>query len=178
MAKAKELLRVQMPSWGIVLIAALPLWLFSFAITFEGFPRPPMPLEVGVGALGLAIVISVVLFVKRWMTLDLLLCSLVPFPLVVTFDEISTAYKTPFVLACALLMTAGAIGYQYYRSARWRGLILLVAVVATLMLAWHSTDRYWKMTGALGFVRCLPDAAGCPPIPPQAPAWWALMFGF
>jgi hypothetical protein len=178
MVMAEEERRLQWQARGQVLFGALPLWLFSLAITVEGFPRPPIPGPLAVGAFGLAIVVSVVLLINRWMTLDLLLGSLVPLVLVGTFDEISTAYKTPFIFVCALLLTMGILGYQYHRSARWRGLILLMAIVATLALAFHATDRYWKMTDALGFGNCFPDASDCAPIPPGAPSWWALMFGF
>ena len=93
-------------------------------------------------------------------------------------DAVSRAYYAAFHFACALLLTLGILGYQYHRLARWRGLILLVAVAATLALASHATDRYWKMTDAFGFGNCFPDASDCAPIPPSAPAWWALMFGF
>jgi hypothetical protein len=178
METAKEKRRIPPPAWSLALLGGVPLWLFSLAIMAEGFPRPPISVEWAIGLIGVAIAASLGLVLKRWMTLDLLLCSLVPLALLSLFDEISTAYKSPFILVCALLLTAGVIGYQSNRSARWRALILLVAAVATLILASHAASAYWKMTSALGYERCFPGASGCPPLPANAPAWWALFFGF
>jgi TRAP-type uncharacterized transport system fused permease subunit len=63
------------------------------------------------------------------MTVKLILYSLFPLVLLMTFDEISTTYKSPFIMLCTLILTAGIVGYQRNRSARWRWLILLSAAV-------------------------------------------------
>lgn len=169
----------QTPShfWGKTLAPLLPLWLLSFAIMAEGFPPPPISIEIAAIALALAIVVSLGLLWKRWMTIELVLYNLRPLFLLSTFDEISTAYKTPFILLCALSLTLGGIGYQTGRSTRFgRGLILLVAALATLALAWHATTNFWEMASELGYVQCFPDAHGCPPLNGQAAPWWVLFF--
>ena len=152
----------------------LPLWLVALAITVEGFPRPPISLPVAVLALALAIGISLLALWKRWMTVDLVLVSFFPLALLGPFDEISTAYKTPFILLCALVLTAGILLYQRSQTVRWRWLILLAAAGVTWLLAWHAALNYWQMVADLGYERCLPDAAGCAPLAGRGSPWWAL----
>jgi hypothetical protein len=158
------------------LVSLLPLWLVSLAITVEGFPRPPVSLPVAYGALVLALVISFAALLKGWMTLELFLVSFFPLALLRVFDEISTAYKTPFILLCALAMTAGILLYWRSRPSLWRWLILLAALATTWLLAQHLTLNYWQMAADLGYVRCLPDAAGCPPLAGRGMVWWRLVF--
>ena len=55
----------------------------------EGFPRPPISIELAKTSFVLAIPARIVLFLKRWLTIELLLYSLFPFLLLYTFDEIS-----------------------------------------------------------------------------------------
>jgi hypothetical protein len=152
----------------------LPLWLVALAITVEGFPRPPISLPVAMLALVLAMGFSLVALWKRWMTVELVLVSFFPLLLLRTFDEISTTYKTPFILLCALVLTAGILLYQRSRALRWRWLILLAAAGLTWLLAWHATFNYWQMVADLGYERCLPDAAGCAPLAGRGRPWWAL----
>jgi hypothetical protein len=161
---------------AVLLVNLLPLWLVSLAVTAEGFPRPPIPLPVAIGALALAIVISFAALLKGWMTVELLLASFFPMALLPVFDEISTAYKTPFILLCALVMTAGILLTWRSRPGPWRWLILLAAAGVTWLLAQHLTLNYWQMTADLGYVRCLPDAAGCPPLAGRGTVWWRLIF--
>jgi len=52
-------------SWLATLASLLPLWLWSLAISVEGFPKPPVPVEVGIASFWLAIVVSIVLLWKR-----------------------------------------------------------------------------------------------------------------
>lgn len=173
----KEINRANPRFWLMPLASLLPLWLLSLAILAEGFPRPPISIELAGTCVVLAIATSIVLLWKRWMTAELFLVSLVPLLLLTTFDEISTAYKSPFIILCALILTAGIAGYQHNRSARWRWLILLATVVVTLAMAFHAANSFWHMVGDLGYDECFPDAHGCPPLTGQETPWWALFFG-
>jgi len=166
-------------SWLATFASLLPLWLWSLAITLEGFPRPPISLErVGIASLWLVIPVSIVLLWKQWLPLDVLLVSLVPFVFVYKFDEISTRYKTPFILLCALILSIGFIGAQRSKSVTARWLVLLFITVAVLVLSSNAAQNYWQMAGTLGHFEfgCFPDAQGCLPIPGDATPWWVLFF--
>jgi hypothetical protein len=166
-------------SWSPPLASLLPLWLFSFAIMAEGFPRPPISAEVAITSLVTAIVASIALMGKRWMTIGLLLYSLVPFLLLGILDEISTAYKTPFILLCTVILTAGAIGYWCLPfSRRWRWLVLLAVGTVALLTASHAANSFWGMASDLGYEQCFPDAHGCPPLAGRGLPWSGLVFGF
>lgn len=158
------------------LVSLLPLWLVSLAVTTEGFPRPPISPPLAIGALVSAVVISFAALLKGWMTVELLLVSFFPLMLLPIFDEISTAYKTPFILLCALVMTAGILLYRRSCPGPWRWLILLAATGATWLLAQHLALNYWQMAADLDYVHCLPDAAGCPPLAGRGIVWWRLVF--
>jgi hypothetical protein len=177
--KALTLTGSEHPRSSLVTIASLlPLWLWSVAILVEGFPPPPISVEIAVAAFLLALVLSGLLLWKRWLALELFVYSLFPFLLLSPFDEISTRYKTPFIVLCALVLTAGIVMYQGIRLTPWqRGLILLAFVAATYMLAWHATFNFWEMASDLGYRNCFPDGQGCAGLTSQAPAWWALFFG-
>ncbi len=166
------------PFWMATLADLLPLWLLSIAITAEGFPKPPVPIGLAVTAFALAIVISIVLLWVRWLTPELLLYSLFPFLVLVTFDEISTSYKTPFILLCALILSAGIIGYRRPRSSRLGWLILFLVFAVTWALASHTVQNYWDMVSDLGYVECMPDYTGCAPLTGDETPWWVLFFNF
>lgn len=176
MENVKEIRWADPRSWSTPLASLLPVWLLSFAIMAEGFPRPPISIELASISFILAISVSIVLLWKRWMTVELLLYSLVPFLLLYAFDEISTTYKTPFIMLCTLILTTGIVGYQRNRSAQWRWLILLSVAVVTLVMAWHATLSFWHMADDLGYDRCFPDAHGCAPLTGQETPWWILFF--
>ena len=166
-------------SWLATLASLLPLWLWSLAIMLEGFPRPPISLEMGaIASLWLVIPVSIVLLWKRWLPPDVLLVSLVPFVFVFRFDEISTRYKTPFILLCALILSIGIIVAQRSGSLTVRWLLLLFVTVAVLVLSSNAAQNYWHMAIELGSFEfgCFPDASGCPPIPGDATPWWILFF--
>jgi len=153
----------------------LPLWLVALATTAEGFPRPPVSVEIAGVALTLAVLVSLVLLWKRWLTVELLVYSFAPLALVVLLDEISTAYKTPFIFASALVLTIGAVIYQRSGWPRWlRGLILLAFAAAMLLLAAHAASAFWTMASDRGYDRCFPDQHGCPPLTDDATPWWLL----
>jgi hypothetical protein len=163
-------------SWVAILASLLPLWLLSFTIMAEGFPRPPISRELAIAAFFLAIAAGILLLWKSWLTFDLLLVSLVPFILLFIFDEISTSYKTPFILLCALLLSTGMVGAQRSSSPVLRWSILLIVTVVTLVLAAHAIQNYWQMAGDLGYVKCFPDYQGCAPLTGNETPWWVLFF--
>ncbi len=166
-----------MRSWLMTLTTLLPLLLMSLAVSAEGFPHPLVSQDVAFISFGLAVIIAVLLLAKRWMTIELFLFSFLPYSLLVAFDEISTAYKTPFIFLCALILTAGAIFYRHSRASRsWRDLILLLTAAAALVMAWHAASNFWQMAADLGYVRCFPDAFGCAPLTGQETPWWVLFF--
>jgi hypothetical protein len=154
----------------------LPLWLLSLAIMREGFPQPPVSLELAVTAFVLAIAVSILLLWKGWLTFDLLLYTLFPFILLFTFDEIDTSYKSPFILLCALILSIGFIGAQRSGSFAVRSLILFLVIMTTWVLAAHAAQNYWQMVGDLGYGECFPGTQGCPPLTGKETPWWALFF--
>lgn len=173
----KKKIRLASPgTWSAILASLLPLWLFSTAVTAEGFPKPPVPIELGIAAFVLAIIASIFLLWKGWLDVDIILGSLIPFILLYKFDEISTAYKTPFILLCALILSIGFVNAQRSGSVTIRWLILLTFTVATLMLASNASQNYWQMVSDLGYVECMPDAQGCPPLTGNETPWWVLFF--
>jgi hypothetical protein len=174
-----EAIRLAPPgSWPKTAASLLPLWLFSIAIMAEGFPRPPISAEAAMAVTVVALLASAVLLWKGWTTIGLLIYSLSPFLLLAIFDEISTAYKTPFIIACTLILTAGVLAYRRERTApRGRALILVAVAGLALLLASRASSRFWAMATELGYEQCFPDAHGCPPLTPQATPWWGLFFG-
>ena len=179
MEAIKKLRWVTADSWLAILASLLPLWLWSFAITLEGFPRPPTSLEMAaITSFWFAIPVSIVLLWKQWLPPDVLLVSLIPFVFVFKFDEISTRYKTPFILLCALILSIGIIGAQRSRSVTVRWSILLFAAVAVLVFSSNAAQNYWHMAEGLGHFDfgCFPDAYGCPPLTGNETPWWVLFF--
>jgi hypothetical protein len=165
-------------SWPATLGSFLPLWLVTLAVMAEGFPRPPLSPGLALIALILALAVSIVLLWKVWLTPELLLYSLFPFILLFIFDEISTRYKTPFILLCALLLTIGIIGYQrslHKDSIKVAWLMLLLVFVGTWMLASHAADNYWQLAGEFCGA-CFPDGLGDPAFTGTETPWWNLFF--
>ena len=164
--------------WILVLASLLPLWLLSLAVMAEGFPKPPLPIELAFGAFLLAILTGVILLGIRWITAELLLYSLSPLAFLFAFDEITTTIKTPFIILSALILTAGILFYHRTRSGPRRWLVLTIAIVITLFLAGNAADNFWSLHADLGIGECFMDAAGCPPLPADATPWWKLFFSF
>ena len=109
--------------------------------------------------------------------IEFVLYSIIPFLLMVTFDEISTSYKTPFIFTCALILTAGAVPSQSARLSRTqKWLILLTVGILTLALARNATEHFWQITDELGYVECFPDNSGCAPLTGTETPWWLLFF--
>ncbi len=165
-------------SWLATFASLLPLWLLSLAVTVEGFPKPPIPVEVGGASFWLAIPVSIVLLWKRWLPPDVLLVSLIPFVIMFNFDEISTRYKTPFILLCALILSIGMVAAQRSGSLSIRRLILIFVAIAVLVLSSNAARNYWQMASELGPFEfgCFPDAYGCPPLTGNETPWWILFF--
>ncbi len=178
MNKLKLTGKAELGSWQAIFASLLPLWLFSLAVSVEGFPKPPISLGVAIAALVLAVLISVILLLKKWTTVELVLCSLFPFLLLPKFDEISTSYKTPFLFFCALTLTVGFIGYQMsFRRSRVVGwLILGIFLAGAWLLANNAAGNYWQMVGDLGYVECMPDFTGCASLTGNETPWWVLFF--
>lgn len=165
------------PRFSLRMLGLVPLWLVSIAILVEGFPRPPVSGEVANAAFSGAILLSAFALWKRWMSIALVLFSFFPLYLMFVFDEVSTAYKTPFILACAVLLTVGAVvALRLSSRPVLAGLSLIVALTLVVLLAGHATAGFWRMTDALGYHECFPDAPGCAPLPAQATPWWVLFF--
>jgi hypothetical protein len=92
------------------------------------------------------------------------------------FDEISTSYKTPFILLCALLLSTGMVLAQRSSSMTWRWIILLFVFAGTWALASHAVQNYWHMVDDLGYIECMPDYQGCAPLTGNETPWWVLFF--
>ena len=112
METIKKLQWAEEDSWLVTVANLLPLWLLSFAVMSEGFPRPLFSPGLAVTAFLLAMGVSLVLLWKGWLTPDLLLYTFFPFVFFFIFDEIHTSYKTPFILLCVLILSAGMVGAQ------------------------------------------------------------------
>ena len=164
--------------WLKRLAGLLPLWMMAVAVTAEGFPHPPISAGAGMALLAGAILLSFVLLYLRWITPTLALYSLLPLALLGPFDEISTAYKTPFILLCAALLSIGAMAYQISRGALWRELLLLSVAALALAAASHAAGSYWDWTGSLGFEACFPDLPPCPSLAGLGHPWWRVFIGF
>jgi hypothetical protein len=176
METIKKIQWISEDSWMATLASLLPLWLLSVAVMVEGFPSPPISLELAVTAFVLAIASSIVLLWKGWLEFDIILYSLFPFILLFMFDEISTTYKSPFILLCTLSLSIGIIGAKRSNSVTARWLILLLLAVTTWALASHAVQSYWQMVGGLEFpFECMPDTQECP-LPGNLSPWWVLLF--
>ncbi len=166
-------------SWPAALASLLPLWLFSLAVSAEGFPPPfvTAPLAISFVVIGLAL--GIVLLWKGWMTFELLLYSLFPFFVMVSLDEISTRYKTPLLLLAALLLSIGILLYQrsLSRSVGLAWLLLLLAYGAAWVFSLHAAGNYWDMVGQLHFPPdCMPYAHDCPLLAGRETPFWSLFF--
>jgi hypothetical protein len=163
-------------AWQKTLICLLPLWLLSISVMAEGFPHPPIPIGLAYASFALAVLVSVLLVWKGWMTFGLILYSLVPFVYLMIFDEISTTYKTPFIVLCSLLLSAGLIGVQRGRPSWTSWLILLSVAVVTLVMASNAANNFMEMSAYLGYQECFPDAYDCAPLAGRGSPWWILFF--
>jgi len=157
----------------------LPLWLFSITITVEGFPDPPIILRVAFACFGVGCLIFIALIFKKWIPLEISLLSFFPFILLYDFDEISTSYKTPFILGCAFFLSLGIVSYHIINKSRLIQLgILFAPIVITTLAAYNGSQGFWDLTSELGVERCFLDAYGCPKLTGNEMPWWQMMLGF
>lgn len=172
--------RQETPPWLRTAASLLPLWLFALAVTAEGFPRPPISIVTAQALFYLGLTVSIVLIALRWLTVELILFSVLPFVYLFAFDEISTAYKTPLILACTLVLSAGVVLYQLSRRRVLGVLVLLLAAALVLVMVGQASDNYWELhsqvLGRLGVDNCFLDASGCPQFSGQETPWWQLFF--
>lgn len=162
--------------WRATFASLVPLWLLSFSIMAEGFPKLPIPIGLAIASFVLAILASIMLLWKRWMRIELILYSLFPFVMLFLFDEISTTYKSPFIVLSSLVLSVGIIGYQRCRLT-WSGwLFLLTVAVVTWIMAAHAANSFWEMAADLGYQECFPDVQGCAPLSSRGTPWWVLFF--
>jgi hypothetical protein len=166
-------------SWPAAIASLLPLWLFSLAVSAEGFPPPAISIEWAIAFILLALALSIVLLWKGWLTFELLLYSLFPFFLLFPLDEISTDYKTPLILLSALLLSIGILAYQrsLSRSLGLAWLVLLLVFITARVFTMHAAENYWQMIGGLTFPgECMPYAYDCPLLAGEETPWWVLLF--
>ena len=93
----------QQPLW-ITVLDLLPVSLLALAVSVEGFPKPPISAEGAIAAFVSALGLLGFLLWKRWMGIELAVFSLFPLALLPAFDEITTAYKTPFIFLSTLVI--------------------------------------------------------------------------
>lgn len=164
----------QLP-WQKTAAVLAPLWLFAVATTAEGFPDPPIPVNLA-RVLFYAAIIAAILAIIRFHTLiELPFITVIPALYIFTFDEITTTYKTPFILFCTLILSVGIIAFHYLaetRSLKVALPVLLAAAVLTFLAAQVAMTSFWAYTDHLGIERCFLDYTGCPPLPADHPAWW------
>lgn len=179
MEKAGAIAVLDLGGWRVSrLICLLPAWLVTVAVMAEGFPRPWVTREAALVSLAAAVLLSGWLLVSRRASLMLVAYSFTPLFLAWLFDEISTRYKTPYLVLSALVLSVGILASFQARRAMWRWFILGIAVALALGLAWNGTLHFWHMAADLGYVRCFPDAYGCAPLDGEAVSPWRLFFWY
>lgn len=167
MEAIKTFRQAELGSWRATVASLLPLWLVTLAFTYGGYP-----------AFILAMVVSLILLWKIWMTAELALYSFLPVMFVFFFEEVDASYKIPFALLCTLVLTFGVIGYQrsLTRSLTLAWFILLLVAITTWALASHASQNYWQFACVSGCFECSPGAPGCPASGELTP-WWIVFFG-
>ncbi len=179
MEMIKKMESMDVGSWRTTLVSLLPLWLLSFAILPEGLPGLPIPIRLAGIIFFLVFAVGALLLWKGWATAEVLLYSLFPILLAFNFDEMSAAYKTPFILLCAIFLSLGIVGYQYslrrdVLAIGW--LILLLVIVVTWVFASHANQNYWQMVTDLGIHDCSTDYDGCASLAGRGTSWLLLFF--
>lgn len=176
----KKLIMFNFWDWyGLKMIAtAIPLWLFAFSITYEGFPPPVISEEVASFIFISGVILSIIFLWRKWMNVPIFLYSLIPLSFMPIFDEISTHYKTPFILSLTFILFMGIIIYQKLLDTSWRWLVLTFFAFFTFFIAYNVLMNYWQMASTLGYANCFPDAVGCRSLTLADPSWWMLFFQF
>lgn len=154
-----------------VLLTQLPLWLFTATVSIEGFPPPGLPLWAGITAFALGVLIILYLAWRRALDASMF-AMMLPFVLMVFFDEVTTSYKTPFLLVSTAVVSASILFYQKAEDRKWRALILLAGVIVAILLASHAKDVFWSLFSDR-YIHCFPD---CLPVSGVDTPWWKLFF--
>lgn len=159
------------------IFAVLPMLLIAMAITVEGFRRPPISLVTALALLVGGVALALILTLQRRMAPELTLFSLTPLLWLPIFDEIFTAYKTPFILVCVAFLVMGALIYQMIKL-NWlvRVFVLLVTLAITFVFANHLAANYWEMVGNLVIGHCQPSTPDCNTVIGDQLTWWQLIF--
>lgn len=173
MEHTSEIRLADQSSWSITIVSLLPLWLFSFAIMVEGFPRSPIPLSLAIASFLSAIAIVVILWWNGKISLEFILYCGIPLWLLATFDEIAVPYKNQYIITCTIILTIGAIGYLRSRAKWLRWLFLLIGAALTLAAAGAINRNYWDLVSEGGYGTCYP---GCLPPADQASPWWMVLY--
>lgn len=153
-----------------ILLTQLPLWLFTATVSIEGSPPPGLPLWAGITAFALGVLIILYLAWRRELDASMF-AMMMPFVLTAFFDEVTTSYKTPFLLVSTAVVSASILLYQKSKDRKWRALILLAGVIVSILLASHAKNAFWD----LFTVRYTTDFTTLPVSGVDTP-WWKLYF--
>lgn len=164
----------KLPGWLKLLLNLLPLWLVCAATTAEGFPAPPISLTLASWLFFAALGLILVLALLRWMPFSVMIYSLLPVATMILFDDVSTGYKTPFMFACAGVLSIGVMLFLFLPGKPVVRYLALIAFAALgLFLASGLTREYWDFINLTGLDRCYPD---CAPLPDAQHPWWSVFF--
>ncbi len=148
------------PRWssgylGLLVINLMLLPLIFSTQTWQSFGGATV-LQITVIVLLVALIVRLVVALRNmpeqppegvdnsWSQILLGVQTLVPMYLMVVFDEIGLAFKTPFLLLNGLILAAGALVYLRARR-QWLGVTALVgSVLLVVPLASYLTVRYWN----------------------------------
>lgn len=169
----------QLP-WAKTAAFLAALWMIALATTAEGFPSPLIPSNLATFLFFAGLVVAIVVAVRYMAFIELPIITLIPLLYIFEFDEITTTYKTPFIIFCTLILSLGLIAYHYLaqtRSLKVALPVLLAAAVLAFLAGMVATLNFWQYTESLGVVRCFLDSTGCPPLPADHPAWWRFFIG-
>ena len=180
--KARNALRAaELPPWFQGAVLLLPLWMVALAVSAEGFPRPPISAIPAFILFFGGIAAAILLVWKGWAGPEYLLACILPLYFVFVFDEITSAYKTPFIFFCTLILSVGVIAYHHFSENHYLKValpVLFAAAALTLLAANHAKGNFWAYQDFLGVGECFLDYSGCPALPANHLAWWSFFFTF
>lgn len=168
------------PLWAKTAGFLAALWMIALAATAEGFPSPLIPGNLAPVLFFAGLVVAIVVSVRYMTFIELPIITLIPLLYVFEFDEITTTYKTPFILFCTLILSFGLIIYHYLaqtRSLKVALPVFLAAAILAFLAGMFAMLNFWEYTDSLGIRMCFLDSIGCPPLPADHPAWWRFFTG-
>lgn len=156
-------------SWPVTILSLLPIWLMTAAVSAEGFPSPPLTAQAALAFFIAAVLLTLLLAVKRWAPPVLFLYYLLPLVMMMKYDEIFTNFKTPFLFTCALILSL--FGLAYLRSQnREVGLYILAAGALVAFVTGNlAGENYWNIVGSGHTGECWNSF--CAPPTGEYP-WW------